>query len=426
MSKRIVLCCWGSYGDLFPHLSLARHLKALGHVPVLVTCAYYRDLAERAGIEFHPMRPDVDPGDSALIHRIMDPASGSEVLVRDVLVRAIRQSVEDLSAVVRGADLLVGHPVAFAVPLVAGVTGIPWLSVVLAPTSMFSVYDFPLLPPYGSIVRVARAHPGLARVFLSVAHAATRTWTKPIRDFRRELGLPDGGDPLFEGQFSPHGTLALFSRVLGSPQPDWPRRTTLAGFVFYEDDRELPAKVAAFVASGDPPIVFTLGSSAIGAPGRFYEESIEAARKIGRRAVLLVGPDSKLATQSVRDDLCIAEYAPHGALFKRAVAVVHHGGVGTLAQALRAGKPMLVVPHAHDQPDNALRAERSGVARVLDARQYTAARASAALLALVSEHRYRSAGEEVSRAIASERGPDAAVSAMFEAIEAGAAAKAAS
>ena len=163
------------------------------------------------------------------------------------------------------------------------------------------------------------------------------------------------------------GTLALFSPLLARPQPDWPPNTQVTGFVFYETSHELPPDIEAFLDAGDPPVVFTLGTSAVGAAGDFYDESARAAETLGCRAILLTGTDSRnLPPRKLPSSIMTAGYVPHGAVFPRAAATVHHGGIGTTAQALRAGRPMLVVPHAHDQFDNAFRVQKLGVARTVD------------------------------------------------------------
>src|SRR6187455_787495 len=94
--RRIVLACWGSYGDLIPYLGLAIRLKAAGFAPVLATCPYYRGLVEAEGIEFHPVRPDVDPSDTDLMARVMDPVRGSQVVLHEMVMPFIRQSYDDL------------------------------------------------------------------------------------------------------------------------------------------------------------------------------------------------------------------------------------------------------------------------------------------------------------------------------------------
>ena len=416
MSKRIVLTTWGSYGDLFPYLRIAIGLKALGHEPVLVTCAYYRDLVTRHGIEHHPLSPDINPSDEDVIARAMDPARGTEVIVRELLVPEVRRAFADLSAALGRADLVVSHPVTFATPLLGESRRMKWLSTALAPTSFFSAHDFPLLPPHPDIARVARLSPWLARAFMGLAKRITSPWTEPIRAFRAELGLADRGDPLYEGQFSPHGTLALFSPVFGASQADWPAATTTTGFVFGRDDEPLDADLQRFLAAGDPPIVFTLGSSAVGAAGAFYHAAVEATRALGRRAVLLVGRDARnRAGLPLAPDVAAVEYAPHAPLFRRAAAIVHHGGVGTTAEALRSGRPMLVVPHAHDQPDNAFRAVRLGVARAIDARRFGAQTAARELRALLGDARSADRAHQIGERISAEDGVGAACDALVRA-----------
>jgi UDP:flavonoid glycosyltransferase YjiC (YdhE family) len=413
VSRRIVLACWGSYGDLFPYLAMAVRLRQRGHDAVLATAPSYRDLATRAGVAFQPMRPDLDPDNTALIARVMDPARGGSVVIGEITAPAVRDAFADLAPVVKDADLVVSHPITFAAPLAARAHGVRWLSSVLAPTSFFSRFDFPVLPPTPVRLQVWRSRPWAAGAFFALARRITRPWTAPVRAFRAELGLEDAGEPLYEGQFSPHGTLALFSRVLATPQPDWPPRTRLTGFAFHADDSPMPPAVAAFLAHGDAPIVFTLGTSAVGAAGEFYRESVAAARLVGRRALLLVGRQARAwLPPGLPPGMLAAEYAPHREVFARAAAIVHHGGIGTTARALAAGRPMLVVPHAHDQQDNAHRAERLGVARVVDARRYRADRVTAALEALVSDARYRGAAARVAEVIAHEDGVGAAVEDM--------------
>jgi UDP:flavonoid glycosyltransferase YjiC (YdhE family) len=112
-----------------------------------------------------------------------------------------------------------------------------------------------------------------------------------------------------------------------------------------------------------------LGSSAVTQPGSFFRESIEAAAAEGFRAVMLVGPGEAAAlSRTVPANVFVAGYAPYSTVMPRCAAIVHQGGIGTTAQALRSGRPMVVVPWAYDQADNAHRAQRLGVAGFLHAR----------------------------------------------------------
>jgi UDP:flavonoid glycosyltransferase YjiC (YdhE family) len=414
---RIVLTSWGSYGDVFPYIGIALALKRQGMTPVLAVPAYYRSIAEAACIAFEPVGPDVDPADFRLIRRLMDPKRGSEVIIREILAPALTASFEDLSRAARDAALVVTHPVTFAGPIVAESLRLPWVSTVLAPLSFFSAHDLPVFPtmPLAVHRQILRLGPGFARALIGVAKRLTRSWTQPVVELRRRLGLPDTGHPVFEGQFSPRMTLALFSPLFGRPQPDWPPNTRVTGFVFHNGGLRMPQELAEFLERGEPPIVFTLGTSAVGAAGDFYRESAAAAALLGVRAVLLVGRDpANRPREWLRSGIMLAESAPHEELFPRAAAIVHQGGVGTTGQALRSGRPTLIVPHAHDQRDNASRALRLGAARVLYPGRYTAARVARELRTVLFDGALAEAAGRVGDAVRREDGAARAASDLIQ------------
>jgi UDP:flavonoid glycosyltransferase YjiC (YdhE family) len=410
----VVLACWGSYGDLFPYLAIATELRARGHVPVIASCPYYETLVTQEGFAFAPLRPDVRPDDTALLRQVMDPQRGSELIIRELVVAALRDTFDDLSAAGHGADLLVSHPITFAAPLVAERARLPWMASVLAPLSFFSPYDFPALPNAPRAVALRRLGPWTGRALMALARRITRPWVAPVVALRAELGLPPAGDPLYEGQFSPFGNLALFSRCLGDVQRDWPARTQVTGFPFFNRAIPMPPDVAAFLDAGEPPVVFTLGSAAVSAAGTFYEESAKSVAALGCRAILLVGRHPENIPGHLPAHVLAVDSAPHDQLFPRAAVVVHQGGVGTTGQAMRSGRPQLVVPHAHDQPDNAFRVKRLGIARVVYPTRYRASRVVAELKTLLSDHRTRANAAEVGCLVRAEAGASAAVAALLD------------
>lgn len=410
---RVVITCWGSYGDLFPYLAIGVALRDRGHTVVLATCPFYEELVTREGLGFAPLRPDVRPDDRDLLRQLMDPRRGTEAIVKDLLMPALRDSYADVVAATAGADVVVGHPVVFATPLVMERTKQPWLASVLAPTSFFSLHDFPTLPNAPWLASVTRLGTWPGRVLMAMVHRITRSWMTPVAELRTELGLPPSGHPLFEGQFSPHGTLALFSPVFGPPQPDWPARTHVTGFPFYNRAILMPPEVQAFLDHGEPPVVFTLGSAAVSAAGSFYEDSAKAVTALGCRAVMLVGRHPENIPTHVPADTLVIDSAPHDQLFPRAAVVVHQGGAGTTGQALRGGRPQLVVPHAHDQSDNATRVERLGAGRVLHPPRYRGTRVAQALHALLGDAAVAARADAVGRAIRAERGAEAAADAIL-------------
>jgi len=301
---RVVLNSWGSLGDLFPYIALGRALKAVGHSVALAVPAFYREMVERAGLEHVTVGPEVDPSDRALIASVMHPWKGPEFLVRNVLMPALRASYEQMRAAGQGADLIVTHPVAFAGPIVAQELGVRWVSTVLAPASMYSRIDPPVVLPVATAIALRRLGAWTMRPILAIARNATAKWVEPVSAVRRELGLPPGGNPLFDGQRSPHLNLALFSRVLAAPQRDWPANTEITGFPFYNEPAVLPHELDTFLDAGPAPVVFTLGSSAVWNPGAFYVESAKAVEQLGVRAVMLVGPLPGTGRRSIRAASC--------------------------------------------------------------------------------------------------------------------------
>ena len=408
---RIVLSNIGTMGDINPLVAIALELKRRGHQPVMAVPAVYGPKILPLGLEFRAVRPDIDPSNTILAAMIYDVRKGTERGLREFLFPVLRETYADLLAAATEparADLLLLGELNYAGPLVAEVTGIPWASYVLAPLSFFSAYDPPVLPMYPRLARADRAVPGMGHAIQRLARFVSRNWPQPIYALRREMGLPRGQNPIFDAKHSPDLVLALFSRVLGQEQPDWPPNTQITGFCYYDSDAgnaRLPAHLEQFVAAGPPPLVFTLGSAAVMAAGRFFEYGARAAESLGMRAVLLIGPDARnRPRQTLPETICVAEYAPYSALFSRASAVIHQGGVGTTAQCLRAGKPMLIMPYSHDQPDNARRMQRLKVAKVVQKSNFTPKRVARKLAALLENPLYARRAQQIALRLSREDG----------------------
>ncbi|HEY2961838.1 MAG TPA: glycosyltransferase [Pyrinomonadaceae bacterium] len=404
---RIVLNTFGSFGDIHPYMALALELQQRGHVPVIATMEIYREKIEGAGLEFFPVRPNIpqpQDQDSDLIEKIMEPKTGSRFLTEELIFPAVRNGYDDLLQAVTGADLLVTHPAAPAGPLVGRKTGMTWISTVLAPLSFFSAYDPPVAPFWQWTRHFRLLGPRFMRFSLDFMMSSYKA--KAVTQFRDELGLSDTGNPMFEGQHSPTLVLALFSRVFAQPQPDWPKQTEVTGFCFYDGHHatQIPDELAQFLDGGPPPIVFTLGSSAVWVARDFFAESIEAAKRLGQRAVLLVG-DQRNRPAQLPDGMIAVDYAPYQALLPRASVVVHHGGVGTTSQGLLAGVPTLIVPFAFDQSDNAEHARRLGTSRTIYRQNYRASRVAKELRELLERSDYARNATEVSKQLKQENGP---------------------
>jgi UDP:flavonoid glycosyltransferase YjiC (YdhE family) len=404
----ILLTTTGSLGDLHPYLAIGVGLKQRGHAVAVGTCEFYRERVEKLGLEFRPIGPHLSPDDPEMIKIIVDPKKGSEYIFRQLLMPHLPQIYDETVRAVQGVDLVLSHPITLGTPLVAEKLKLPWASAVLSPISFFSIHEPTEIPGHPIAAAMTRGPLWLRKFIHWSGRRQTLDWARPLIEFRKELGLSPNVHPLFDGQHSPHRVLAIYSSLLGSPQPDWPRQTTVTGFCFHDrrDGTEaLSPGLTKFLESGPPPIVFTLGSTAVQNPGSFYKESAAAAKLLGKRAVLL-------GNAPASPDVWVEPYAPYSLLFPKCEAIVCSGGIGTIGQALRSGTPFLVVPHGNDQPDNAARLARLGLASWLDRGHYRSGFIADELEELLADPQARSKARECARTIAQEDGVASACAAL--------------
>ena len=392
--KHIVIATIGSLGDLHPCLALGQELVKRGHRVTIATTPHYRDKVESCGISFRAMRPDWDPTDARMIRSCEDIKRGLEVLYRQLLLPELKHTYRDLLSATEDADLLITGELVYASPLVAEKRKLPWVSLILSPLSFFSCIDPSYTVNLPPLIHLRRAGPAAYRAGLSLGKVATRHWSNPVRQLRREEELPwRTSDPVFKDKFSPHLVLALFSRWFAPKQRDWPEKTLQPGFLHRSNspDAELTGRLDRFLSARSPPLVFTQGSTAVHNPGDFYETSAEASKRLGRRALLVGASGSERQTE----DLLWVSYIPYSHVFPRAAVIVHQGGSGTTGDALRSGRPMLVVPYGWDQPDNAMRIERLGTGLHLPRKRYTVNAATAAIKRLLDEPQFAAISAEI-------------------------------
>lgn len=412
--SRIVLAPYGSLGDLHPFLAIAFELRDRGHEILITTLEPYREKIEMLGFDFHPLRPEFDPEDRASAKKVMDTRSGSETLITEYMLPSIEDMFEDLTSAAAGADLLIAGEIVFASHSVAEKSGIKLVTTTLAPLSMFSSYE-PNVFPNAEYLRPLNF---LGRPFQKFVHFVMKRvvagWLGDYRKFRIKHGLDPDHNPIVSGKYSKDLHLAMFSKALGKPQPDWSKCTLQTGFCFYDGRRDLgamPEELSAFLDSGEPPIVFTLGSAAVMDAGNYFEESIAAAKALDQRAVFLYGIFNE-KPRGLDSERVGFDYAPFGELFPRASCIVHQGGVGTTAQALRSGIPQLIVPFSHDQPDNAARCVRNGVAESIGRANYSSKTAARSIKKILESETHKANAVELKRIIESENGTTMACDAI--------------
>jgi MGT family glycosyltransferase len=406
---RILLTTFGSLGDLFPYLAIGLELKGRGHEVTIAAQSLYAERIAAEGLRFHAVGPEVDPTDRKFIERAMDARRGTERVLR-FLSGHVRASYDQSLPAVRDADIVITHPIAFGAILAVEKLQRPWISSALAPISYLSAYDPPLPARDAWILKARSFGPGTMRAAWNFGAWVTRGWMREVFALRKELGLPRGANPLLA--HSPRFSLALFSKWLADRPPDWPPQAVVTGFPFYDGGEAAPPELEQFLGAGPPPVVFTLGSSAVVAAGNFFYESLGAVQRLGVRAVLMVGRNPEGLPPRLPENVLAIPYAPHAEVMPRGAVTVHQGGIGTTAQALRAGKPELVVPFGHDQFDNASRVKRLGAGESLTRQRYTAANVEIVLRRLLTEQSYAESAARLGERVRAERGSDVAADAI--------------
>jgi rhamnosyltransferase subunit B len=393
---RIAFGSFGSLGDLHPVLALACGAAGRGHEVVVAAAEAHRGVVEAAGVDFLPLRPGV-PTDEASLAHYFHMSRGPVRLMRELSFAHVRETHEDLARVARGADVLVVGELLYTAPQVAAAEGIPWANLVLAPTSFLSSEDPCVLAPAPFLHPFRRLGPWFHRLAHRFGRLQTAWHARPLTRFQRSLGVRHPGNPVYDSKHSPHLVLTLFPDFLAPPQRDWPPAVRQCGFVFHKQPVSLDPALRSFLDRVESPVVFTLGSIVAHFEPCFYDHAVEAARIAGVRALILTGRNPRKPAGGA--DIHVADYAPLEEVLPSALAVVHAGGIGTCGEVLRAGVPSIVVPYAFDQPDNAFRMRRLGVAGVLP-RGGGGARAMArALRRVIDDPRHRARARHFSAVI---------------------------
>jgi rhamnosyltransferase subunit B len=377
----ILFAPFGSEGDVRPVLWLAGGLAARGHQITFIITPYYRHLVEARGGRVLEVGTAEDFAATLRDPRLWEPRHGSE-LVLDQMLKSLPRYADVLSQANTRFNLVIGTTLATGAFTWAEQNRIPRLMLHLQPLCLRSLEDCPLF--LEKLEWLDRA-PKLARraLFWLTDQILTRKMFPAINAHRARLGLPPLrriDDDLWHGA---DAVAALFPDWFAASQPDWPRHVRQFGFpreIAPETPPPLPPELEQFLAVGQPPILWTHGSANLDT-GKFAAVARAATAALGARG-MLIGP----ATTEVpaTENFLSVRPMPFAQIFPRCGAVAHHGGIGTAAQALAAGVPQLVVPRAHDQPDNARRLERLGVGARLRYDELTAPAAAQKLQALLA------------------------------------------
>ena len=368
----ILLAPVGSHGDVHPFCGIGAALARRGHAATVFTNAHFEPLVRRVGLDFVPVGTDRDFRDMIGDPDLWHPTRGWRKVFAGTVDQILPLQYHALKPrLVPGDTVLVGATLAFGARVLRDETGVPMASVHLQPSIMRSAHATPKLPgmplPRWSPRWLKRGLFAAADRFVLDPVIGT-----PLNAFRATRGLPPVGNVTSHWWHAPDRVIGLWPAWFAPPRPDWPPQTRLTGFPQFDERglEPLPAELTTFLDAGEPPVAFTPGS-AMSHGHAFFRAAAEACALLGRRGVLLTRHAAQLP-QTLPPGVVHVPYAPFSELLPRCAALVHHGGIGTTAQALAAGVPQLVMPLSHDQPDNAERVAKLGVGDVIGVRAFRA------------------------------------------------------
>ncbi len=369
---RIALVTFGSAGDVHPMLAIGRHLQARGHEVALLSNPGFEAEAARAGLPFRPVGSLQDLQQTMAHPKLWHPVDGFGVMWRYLLRPALEPTYATLADLAgEGYRLVLASPVAMGARVAQEKLGVRLVSVYTAATMLRTMRNPMTMAQWRVPAWMPRPLRRQAWRVLD-RHKLQPLVLPALEQLRGRLGLAPLTQSVFgDWMHSPLAGAALFPAWFAAAADDWPRQVVQAGFPLYDDDADGPGRQAAalegplarFLAAGPPPVVFMPGTASHG-DASFYQAALRACEQNGQRGVLL-GPLPQALAGSLPASIHAQAYAPFAALLPRARALVHHGGIGSCAQALRAGIPQLVLPQAYDQFDNAMRIDALGVGEEL-------------------------------------------------------------
>lgn len=412
---RVLIATVGSSGDINPFIAVGRALAARGHEVRMLVNPYFESAVVQAGLGMEPLGEEIDFRILAQLPNAVHPTRGSLVILRELVfphVKTIYHRTDELLTSFR-PDVVFSHHICTGTSWACAQRGVPWATGVLSPAMWFNPRDPARYHPWAPENPSER----FSRFGLWLGKLIMRwQFDRPLNATRRELGLAPARDMVFSEAAAGNAAIGLWSAAIRGPLLGDPDNARICGFAWHDRfarfEHALP-QIEEFLGecerAGEPPIVFTLGTAVVHASAPFYVQAARAAKKLGRRAILLTNrPEYAPPPAELGPGIRAFDYAPYSSLFPRAACIVHHCGVGTTAQAWRSGRPTVCVPHAYDQFDNALRAKRLGCSVTVNATRATAARLERALREVLENPAYAARAAEIGDTLRHEDGAAAA------------------
>lgn len=349
---RVLLSTIGSRGDVQPVVALALRLRDLGQEVRVCAPPDFGAWIDGLGIPFVPIGPELR-GTAASGPPVARTKPSPEQM-RQIAEATVATQFEVIPAAAEGCDLLVGGgALQIALRSVAEQRGIRYVFASYCPISLPSPHHAP--PTWrGDAPTDGTADNG--KLWADDAQRWNDSWGVALNAHRASAGLAPVSD-VRSHIFTDQPWLAADPTLAPWPEPADPDVIQTGAWIL-PDQRPLAPDLEAFLDAGEPPVYFGFGS--MRAPEDLGKTMVEAARALGRRAIVSRGWAEVSVADDEPDCISVGEVNQQ-ALFQRVAAAVHHGGAGTTTAAARAGAPQVVLPQLYDQHYFARRVEQLGV-----------------------------------------------------------------
>ncbi len=385
---KITLMTTGSRGDVQPFVALGLGLQEAGYDVTLCTAELFQHLVEGHGLRYAIMDDEMIRLSETPQGRAAVESGGNPLRLINRVKPMIRRMLNDEWAAAQGTQAIVYHPKTLGAYHIAEALDIP--AIMSLPLPLYTptrAFINPILPPGlklgGLFNQLSYAMIGLV----------TAPYSSVVNDFRQAvLGLPRRSrfaNDTVRGNGKPVPVMYSYSPHVLPVPADWPGHIAVTGYWFLQrqEDWQPPADLLDFLGAGPAPIYIGFGSMSSNAAPARTRLVLEALKRAGQRAVLATGWGAMEASADASDEVYVLKEAPHDWLFPHMAGVVHHGGAGTTAAGLRAGKPTLICPFMGDQPFWGQRVYELGIGPApIPQKRLTAAKLGHALRLLASDH----------------------------------------
>lgn len=352
---KITILTLGTRGDVQPYVALGEELIQRNHQVTLCTGSSFKDFVESKGINFYPASIDFMEIVKTEIGKSIMNGGGNLFKIlkysKEVIFPLYRKTFDDFLAATKNSDLIIYHPKAISATDIAQYYNVPCLALPPVPI-LFPITEFPNL----AVSPTKNLGSFFNRLSYSVIKYGESSSLKDINDFRKNvLHLPKRklGSLASSINGKPIPILYPISPSLFTDVSSWNGHVSLTGFFYMKvNEGSLPEHLQDFINQGKPPIAISFSSMPMKNPEMFKKLLIDALERTDNRAVLLSGVSglSSLDPESTHSRILTVESASHRLLFPQCKGIIHHGGVGTLAEALLCGKPQSIMPFNVDQP----------------------------------------------------------------------------